>query len=45
MRNAFTDYKSLLNTFSYEEQINEIDKKKNELANEKLAANKRDNRT
>ena len=28
MRNAFTDYKSLLNTFSYEEQINEIDKKK-----------------
>ena len=31
MRNAFTDYKSLLNTFSYEEQINEIDKKKKKM--------------
>ena len=40
MRNPFTDYKSLLlNTFSYEEQINEINKKINELANEKQHAN------
>ena len=28
MRNPFTDYKLLLNTFSYEEQINEINQKK-----------------
>ena len=31
MRNAFTVYKTLLNTFSYEEQINELDKKKKKL--------------
>ena len=35
MRNPFTDYKSLLNTFPYEEQINQINQKINELANEK----------
>ena len=40
MRNPFTDYKSLLlNTFSYEEQINKINQKINELANEKQHAN------
>ena len=39
MRNPFTDYKTLLDTFSYEEQINEINQKINELANEKQHAN------
>ena len=39
MRNPFVDYKSLLNTFSYEEQINEINQKINELANQKQRAN------
>ena len=39
MRNPFTDYKSLLETFSYDEQINEINQKINELANEKQHAN------
>ena len=39
MRNPFVDYKSLLNTFSYEEQINEINQKINELANQKQHAN------
>ena len=39
MRNPFADYKRLLNTFSYEEQINEINQKINELANEKQHAN------
>ena len=45
MRNPFTDYKSLLlNTFSYEEQINKINQKINELANEKQHANMIDRR-
>ena len=35
MRNPFTDYKSLLDTFSYDEQVNEINEKINELANQK----------
>ena len=35
MRKPFADYKSLLNTFSYEGQINNINQKINELANEK----------
>ena len=39
MRNPFADYKSLLNTFSYEEEINEINQKINELANQKQHAN------
>ena len=39
MRNPFSDYKSLLNTFSYEEEINEINQKINELANQKQHAN------
>ena len=37
MRNPFADYKTLLDTFSYEEQINE-------LAHEKHHANKIDRR-
>ena len=44
MRNPFTDYKSLLDTFSYEEQIDEINKKIHEFANEKQHANKIDRR-
>ena len=39
MRNPFADYKTLLDTFSYNEQINEINQKINELANEKQHAN------
>ena len=39
MRNPFTDYKSLLATFFYDEQINEINQKINELPNEKQHAN------
>ena len=44
MRNRFTDYKSLLDTFSYKEQIDEINKKIHELANEKQHGNKIDRR-
>ena len=45
MRNPFTDYKTLLKTFSYEEKINEINKKKKyEIANKKQHGNKIDNR-
>ena len=39
MRNPFADYKTLLDTFSYEEQINEINQKINELFNKKQHAN------
>ena len=39
MRNPFADYKTLLDTYSYDEQINEINQKINELANEKQHAN------
>ena len=39
MRDPFTDYKKLLDTFSYEEQINEINQKIDELAHEKQHAN------
>ena len=35
MKNPFTDYKILLSTLSYEEQINEINQIINELANSK----------
>ena len=41
-RNPFTDFKSLLDTFSYNEQINEINIKINELANQKQHANIKD---
>ena len=39
MRNPFADYKTLLDTFCYDEQINEINQKINGLANEKQHAN------
>ena len=39
MKNPFTDYKSLLDTFSYNEQINEINQKINEIVNNKQHAN------
>ena len=39
MRNPFADYKTLLDTYSYDEQINEVNQKINELANEKQHAN------
>ena len=39
MRNPFTDYKPLLDTFSHNEQINEINQKINELANQKQHVN------
>ena len=39
MRNPFADYKSLLTTFSYDKQINEINQKINELANQTQHAN------
>ena len=35
MRNLSADCKTLLDTFSYEEQINEINQKINELVNKK----------
>ena len=44
MRNSFTDYKILLSTFSYDEQIIEIDQKINELINKKQNGNKIDRR-
>ena len=44
MRNLFADYKTLLDTFSYEEQINEINQKINELDNKKQHANMIDGR-
>ena len=44
MRNPFADYKTLLDTFSYEEKIDEINQKIHELAHEKHHANKIDRR-
>ena len=44
MRNPCTDYKILLDTFTYEEQIDEINWKINELLNEKQYGNIKDNR-
>ena len=44
MRNLFADYKTLLDTFSYEEQINEINQKINEPDNKKQHANMIDGR-
>ena len=42
MRNPCTDYKILLNTFTYEEQIDEINRKINELLNKKQHGNIKD---
>ena len=44
MRNSFTDYKILLRTFSYNEQIKEINEKINKLVNKKQHGNKIDRR-
>ena len=44
MRNPCTDYKILLNTFTYEEQIDEINRKINELLNKKQHGNIKDDR-
>ena len=43
MRNPCTDYKILLDPFTYEEQINEINWKINELLNKKQHGNINDN--
>ena len=42
MRNSFTDYKVLLSTFSYDEQINKINQKIYELVNKKQHGNMED---
>ena len=39
MKNQFTDYKLLLSTLSYKEQINETNQIINELANSKKCRN------
>ena len=44
MRNPCADYKILLDTFSYEEQIIEINQKINELFNKKQHGNMIDSR-
>ena len=44
MRNPCADYKILLDTFTYEEQIDEINRKINELRNKKQYGNIKDNR-
>ena len=44
MRNPCTDYKILLDTFTYEEQIDEINGKIDELLNKKQHGNIKDNR-
>ena len=44
MRNQFTEYKTLLETFSVQEQIDEINDMIKSLANKKHIANIRDRR-
>ena len=44
MRNQFTEYKTLLQTFSLEEQIDEINNMIKSLANKKHRANIKDRR-
>ena len=39
MRNSFTDYKKLLSTFTYEEQVNELNQKIYEVLNKKQHGN------
>ena len=39
MRNPLADYKILLSTFTYEEQVNELNHKINELAHKKQHGN------
>ena len=45
MRNQFTEYKTLLETFSLQEQIDEINDMIKSLANKKHIANIRDRRS
>ena len=44
MTNPCADYNILLNTFTYEEQINEINHKINKIVNKKQHGNIKDNR-
>ena len=44
MRNSFSDYKKLLSTFTYEEQINELNQKIYEVLIKKQGANMVDTR-
>ena len=44
MRNPFADYKILLDTLTYEEQINKINQKIYQLAHEKQHSNIKDRR-
>ena len=44
MRNSFSDYKKLLSTFTYEEQINELNQKIYEVLNKKKDGNLVDTR-
>ena len=44
MRNSFSDYKKLLSTFTYEEQINELNQKIYEVLNNKQDGNMVDTR-
>ena len=42
MKNPFTDYKTLLSTFSFDEQINEKNQKIYEVVNKKQPGNMKD---
>ena len=44
MRNSFIDYKKLLSTFTYEEKVNELNRKKYEILSEKHDGNMVDTR-
>ena len=44
MRNSFTDYKKLLSTFTYEEQVNELNQKMYKALNKKQDGNMVDTR-
>ena len=44
MRNSFSDYKKLLSTFTYEEQVNELNQKIYEVLNNKQDGNMVDTR-
>ena len=44
MRNSFSDYKKLLSTFTYKEQINELNQKIYEVLNNKQDGNMVDTR-
>ena len=39
MRNSFSDYKKLLSSFTYEEQVNELNQKINEILSKKCDGN------